>query len=84
MDNTLTNPHYLAYARAHDKSPTEMFDYDFAAWPGGCMCGFLLWISDRKQEFWNEQPQAFLDEVLYHDQTAWAAFLQSAADRKVT
>lgn len=75
------NQHYIAYAQAHGKTPDDMMGYDVATWPGGCMCGFLLWISSRKQEFWDEQPQAFVDRYTIHDHNAWTVFLQSYADK---
>ena len=46
------NPRYLAYCRAHGISdPDAMLDHDNERWPGGCMCGFILWIQARWNEF---------------------------------
>jgi hypothetical protein len=40
-------PVYVAYARAHGRSPGGMRRHDRRRWPGGCACGFLLWGNER-------------------------------------
>jgi hypothetical protein len=42
---------YVAYSRAHGKTPAEMTAHDRAQWPGGLMCGFILWTRERWDEF---------------------------------
>lgn len=46
------NSRYVEYAKRAGKSPDEMLVQDEEKWPGGCMCGFMCWISDmwRKWE----------------------------------
>ena len=73
------NPRYAAYAQAHGKTPSEMMEHDRAAWPGGCMCGFIVWMSEQKQAFWKVCKSAFLDRYTIRDQAAWTTFLQSVA-----
>ena len=42
-------PRYVAYCRAHGRTPSEMRAADEIAWPGGRMAGFILWISERRR-----------------------------------
>ena len=74
------NPKYVAYAKAHGKTPDEMMAHDEAAWPGGVMCGFILWMSKQKQAFLKAHPEAFLDRWVISDHKAWDAWLKEAAD----
>lgn len=76
------NPRYVAYAKAHGRTLDEMMDNDRRAYPGGCMCGFILWISQMKQKFWKTSPGSFLDRYTIHDQDAWTRFLQEEAVKK--
>lgn len=46
------NPRYVAYAKAHDRTSEAMLEHDTIAWPGGKMAGFLLWMNDRWQEWY--------------------------------
>jgi len=71
------NPRYIAYAKDHNKTPEEMMAYDREVWAGGCMCGFILWMSKKHREFWQVCPSAFLDRHTISDQDAWTEFLQS-------
>lgn len=41
------NPRYLAYCAAHGLSPDGMMEHDRAKWPGGVMCGFILWMNEQ-------------------------------------
>lgn len=48
------NPRYLAYAKAYGETdPETMMERDRARYPGGHMCGFMLWMSARWSE-WRE------------------------------
>ena len=52
------NPRYIAYAAAHGRAPESMMAHDDAAWPGGRMCGFTLWIADRWRDWKQAQPES--------------------------
>lgn len=45
------NPRYEIYARAHGESSTSMLVLDRERWPGGCMAGFQIWISEHWERF---------------------------------
>jgi hypothetical protein len=68
------NPRYLAYCRAHSKTPDAMLAHDDAAWPGGKMTGFILWMS--------EQWHAFMVTHCPHKRgtLAWDMFKAQAAE----
>ncbi len=36
---------YLAYCASHGRTPEAQIAFDDVEWPGGKMCGYLLWIS---------------------------------------
>ena len=44
------NPYYLAYCKAQGREPEAQKAHDTIEWPGGKMCGFMLWI----QRAWRE------------------------------
>lgn len=47
-------PLYVAYCRAHwAPSPEAMLERDRSLWVGGCMCGYMVWIS-RKWRGWRK------------------------------
>ena len=70
---------YTAYAKAHNKTPDEMLAHDKNAWPGGCMAGFILWVRQKKQEFFAAHPEACMDRDAIRDRDAWNKFLMEAA-----
>lgn len=45
------NPRYLSYCAAHGNTPDQQHAADDAAWPGGIMCGFILWIGEQWSVF---------------------------------
>lgn len=47
MNQPEYNPRYLAYCLASGRSPEEQLEHDRERWPGGCMCGFMLWIGKQ-------------------------------------
>lgn len=70
------NPRYLAYCKAHNKMPEEMLEHDREAWPGGQMCGFLIWHNARLLEAKAQYPQWFMYNHLIDDRP-YDAWLQS-------
>ena len=51
MTNRKWNPRFVAYSKAHGKTPAAMLRHDKRKWPGGCMVGFMHWIQDRWAEW---------------------------------
>lgn len=51
VDGVAWNSRYYQYARAQGRKPDEQLAHDDEAWPGGKMCGFLLWNGRRLEEF---------------------------------
>jgi hypothetical protein len=75
MDNENVNPRYVAYAKFHNRTPEKMLERDKKEFPGGCMCGFILWINEMLQEFYKASPSSFISRHVIGDQKAWTDFL---------
>lgn len=58
------NERYLAYCRYHKKTPDEMMSFDRKRWPGGVMCGYVLWINEQSRKFKEIKPGAFVFDGL--------------------
>lgn len=50
LDQVRWNPRYAVFARAHGRTPEDQAQFDETKWPGGCMVGFQLWISQQLRE----------------------------------
>lgn len=53
---------YVAYARHNGREPDEQLVHDEAAWPGGRMAGFILWISKRWRQ-WDTKHRQGVNHV---------------------
>lgn len=82
------NPRYLAYCRSQGHpDPDVMLKVDNERWPGGIMCGFILWMSDQWSAF-EKQHLAKLAElggfpigrVTANDRGAWRLMNADAFD----
>lgn len=47
---------YRAYAKAHGRTPESQLEHDHKTWPGGCNCGFILWIGQMQRLFLEKNP----------------------------
>ena len=58
------NPRYLAYCRATGGlSPEKTLERDREKFPGGCMCGFILWHSAKLTKARKQHPEFFYIEI---------------------
>lgn len=78
-DDQNWNPRYVYYARAHGHSPQERLAIDKDVYTG-CMTGFILWIGEKKKEFYKVHPEAFLDRNTIYDDAAWDDFLRKSVE----
>lgn len=51
---TVYQSRFLAYCRAQGRRPKDQLAHDSEAFPGGKMCGFVLWVCARWAE-WKKQ-----------------------------
>jgi hypothetical protein len=72
------NSRYAAYCIAHGaSSPDEMMDQDRIAWPGGKMCGFILWMKEKWGDWYKaapsrgRKPNPILTEADHDDFDKW-------------
>ena len=70
------NPHYVAYAKAHGSTPKVRLEKDKETFPGGCMCGFTIWIGRLKRDFYKVRPDCFLDADTIYNHDAWGDFVR--------
>ncbi len=45
------NPRYVNYAMANGRDADAQLEHDRVEFPGGCMCGYIIWIGQRWAEF---------------------------------
>jgi len=45
------NPRFVEYARVHGRTAEAQLAFDDERYPGGRMCGFILWNGDRLREW---------------------------------
>lgn len=78
------NPRYVSYCLAHGhRTPAQARAADETAWPGGVMCGFMLWIADQIAAFKRAQrlpPREPLDPAQQDAFTRYLAALPLPAD----
>ena len=71
------SPNYRAYAKAHGRTPARQKAHDRKRWPGGLMCGFILWTSQMRRLFRQKCPDAFINADAIGDLDRWVRFLQT-------
>lgn len=82
MDQERWNPRYVAYAKAHGRTPEEMGAHDEAARPTACMLEFILWNDARIAEWCKERGYRRDGAVVGEDRQAdYSAWLAAYAER---
>lgn len=67
MPESRWSPRFFEYCRAHGKTPEEMLAADDLRFPGGKMCGFMLWIGARWDEWQRRNPEVFIKTEEHHN-----------------
>lgn len=76
------NPNYLAYCKAHGKTPEEMIASDEKEYPGGKMCGFIIWISQQERRYKTKHPENFIGDFI-HNRDLWTTFLTNEGTKLI-
>lgn len=74
MESDMYQARYIAYARAHGRTPVEQEHYDKLATPAGCMTNYILWINEQIVKFREVCPSAFTGTHL-SDHDAFTSFV---------
>jgi hypothetical protein len=77
------NPRYVLYAKAHGEQPEDILLRDEEAYPGGKMCGFILWMRRRINEAEKERPELFFFDGRHsrlYDQVGFDKWLKARVD----
>lgn len=72
-------PRYIAYCRANGNTPQAQDVADRQLWPGGLMCGFILWTQNKWREWQKETGRADLNALTTADHDAFDAWLINQA-----
>ncbi len=73
-------PRYIAYARAHGKSPEEMLEADGARFPGGKMAGFMIWIGQQWAQWYKETGYPKDHPLGMHEHAAFTRWLEESVE----
>lgn len=68
------NPRYSHYCASNHNIESAQLIIDKQVYPGGCMCGFIIWISEHWREFKlliNYPPNTFISESTHIEFDNW-------------
>jgi hypothetical protein len=72
-------PRFVAYARAHGRSPEAQLTHDQALWPGGRMLPFLQWIQQQREVFAAAHPEHMMERAI-RKQEVFTRWCERVAD----
>lgn len=75
------NPRWLAYAKAHGKTPKEMLRADREKYQGGQMAGYIVWATGKWQEWRKERNYPSEMPLCDEDIKAFDAWLQGKEEK---
>jgi hypothetical protein len=75
------NPRYLAYCHANGKTVEEMKAFDEKKYPGGRMCGFIIWMFPLIMNFKKKHPEHCVGERI-RDQKAFDNYINDYAEHE--
>ena len=73
------NSRYVKYSQAHGRTPEQQMEQDRIDWPGGCMCGFVLWIQKQVRDMDHAWPGTVAGGHVWDQQDfdAWLSMVAS-------
>lgn len=79
-DHPNWNPRYIAYAKAHGRTPEEMKAFDEHRFRNAGGMGFVLWMHDRQAEARLQAPHLFHRSGGIADQDGYTDWLMKRAE----
>ena len=78
-------PRYAQYCRSQGRPPEAQLAHDREAWPGGRMCGYILWVNEHWTEWsnivgWNRAEDGAYSEA-HH--TAFSKWLEDKVNKEI-
>ena len=82
------NPRYVAYCTAHGNAPENQLAADVKEYPGGHMCGFILWHGAKVRR-WAKEVHDVTSEfetnmAMTRHSDEYDAWLAEEAEREAT
>lgn len=65
------NPRFVAYAASNGLTPEAQIEADRTRYPGGLMCGFILWSDERLREFFGTPVPSGIKAERWAEYDAW-------------
>lgn len=59
---------YIKYCQENQKEPKEMLAFDKERFPGCCMCGYILWISEKRVEYFKEHGLSRIENLKHWEE----------------